>query len=87
MDIITVLLISGRNLVCFFVGSKVGRAIVKGEKIEVPNLNPIDAVREHRAQKEAQKQAEWEQIRLNTIMENIDNYDGTDRGQKDIPRG
>ena len=85
MDISTILLICGLNIVCFFVGSKVGRAIVKGEKVKMPN--PIEAVKEHKAQKEAQKEAEWEQQKIETILHNIECYDGTDRGQKDVPRG
>ena len=84
-SVLTILVISALNIVCFFVGSKVGRAIVKGEKVKMPN--PIEAVKEHKAQKEAQKEAEWEQMRLETIMQNIECYDGTNRGQKDVPRG
>ncbi len=66
---------------CFLVGAKVGQAASKGEKIETPSLNPLRAVREN----EERKAAKREEERLNTIMENIENYDGTSRHQKQIP--
>ena len=68
-------------IVCFFVGAKVGQTVAKGEKIETPSLNPMNAVREHRAKKEA----EMEQDRIDIIMQNIEKYDGTGRGQEDVP--
>lgn len=53
-----------------------------GRKI---NLNPIENYKE---QKEIKKQIrinDLEQRQVATMMENIDNYDGTSTGQKDIP--
>lgn len=50
------------------------------QPIKTPNLNPFEAYRNKEAKKE-QEQLEKE-MRLN--LENINNYDGTDRGQKDI---
>lgn len=84
-SVLTILAISALNIVCFFVGSKVGNAVVKGEKIEMPN--PIEAIKENRMQKEAKREAEREQARLETILRNIENYDGTERGQENVPRG
>jgi hypothetical protein len=84
MDIIFIILAIGAlNIACFFVGAKVGQTVAKGEKIETPTLNPVKAIEEHRNR----KQAEAEQNRLNTIMQNIEKYDGTGRGQDDVPRG
>jgi hypothetical protein len=68
---------------CFLVGAKVGQQVSKGEKIETPELNPMKVYREHKDK----KQAEWEQSRVDIILQNIDNYDGTSRGQKEVPRG
>lgn len=73
----------GMNLVCFLSGAKIGQKVVKGEPIETPNLDPFKAYREN----QDRKQAEREQDKLSTIMENIESYDGTGRGQKDVPRG
>ena len=54
--------------------------MVKGEEVERPNLNPVKAVREAQARKELDR----EQERNRQIMENINNYNGTEFGQKDV---
>lgn len=81
--IFIILTVGALNVVCFFVGAKVGQTVAKGEKIETPTINPMKAMREHQSKKEA----EAEQNRIDTIMQNIDSYDGTSNGQKDVPRG
>ena len=78
--IILVLLMGGMNLLAFLVGAKTAQKADRGEKIEVPTLNPMKAYKEHREETEANK----EQERLNTMLENINNYNGTGLGQKDI---
>ncbi len=84
MQTVFIILVTGAlNVACFFLGAKVGQTVSKGETIEMPSANPLKAVREHRAKKEA----EMEQDRLDTIMRNIERYDGTARGQEDVPRG
>lgn len=80
--LLTIALVGTLNLVCFFFGAKLGQASAKGETIEAPNLNPFDMAREHKEKKEQR----LEQDRVKTLLENIDNYDGTSIGQKDIPR-
>lgn len=67
---------------CFYVGAKVGQTVAKGEKIEIPNVNPFEAYRKH----EAKKTAEMEQDKFDTIMRNIECYDGTGKGQEDVGR-
>ena len=84
MDIILIIAIVGTlNIVCFFIGAKVGQTVAKGEKIEMPTIDPMKPIREHQAKKEA----EMAQDRLDTIMRNIESYDGTAKGQEDVPRG
>lgn len=78
--IILVLLMGGMNLLAFLIGARTAQKVDKGEEITLPTLNPMEAYREHRERVEAHK----EQERLNTMLENIDNYDGTGTGQKDI---
>ena len=68
------------SIVCFVVGAKIGQTIVKGEKIDTPNLNPFKAYKE----KEARKEAEAKQDKLETVLRNIDRYDGTSKGQEDV---
>ena len=71
------------NIACFIIGAKVGQTVVKDKEIEVPTINPLEAYRKH----EARKAAQAEQERVDTIMRNIESYDGTARGQEDVPRG
>lgn len=80
--ILTILVVGTLNVACFFIGAKVGQKVVKGEPIEMPTINPMEIAREHREKREAQK----EKDRLDTILANIDNYNGTDAGQMDVPR-
>lgn len=83
MEIALVLVVGAMCIVCFIVGAKVGQKVVKGEPVELPNVDPFKAYREHEARK-AQRE---EQERVNTILRNIDSYDGTSNGQNDVPRG
>lgn len=68
-------------LACFIVGAKVGQTASKGEEIKLPAPDPIKAIREHKDKKKTDEESK----RLEVIMQNIDNYDGTSRGQKDVP--
>ena len=81
MEALLMLIMGAANVACFIIGAKVGQTVAKGEKIETPTLNPMKAIREHK-DKQA---AEWEQNRIDTIMRNIEGYDGTGRGQEDVP--
>lgn len=80
--IILIISIGIMNILCFFIGAKVGQKVVKGEIIGMPKIEPIKAIREYNESKEVVKQQERERI----INENIDNYDGTSLGQQDVPR-
>lgn len=81
--LILLLLVAGAmNIVCFYVGAKVGQTVSKGEKVEMPKIDPFKPVRDHQERKEAKR----EQERYDTIMRNIDRYDGTSSGQEDVPR-
>ena len=83
MEVLLVLTVGAMCIGCFIIGAKVGQTVSKGEEITLPTVNPLKAYREH----EARKHAEMEQNRLDTIMQNIENYDGTGEGQRDVPRG
>ena len=83
MDALTILTLGFVCLSCFLMGAKVGQAVSKGETIETPSVNPMKVYRE----REAKKEAQMEQSRLDTILRNIEVYDGTGRGQEDVPRG
>jgi hypothetical protein len=78
-----ILIIAGiTNVACFLIGAKVGQTVSKGEKIETPSLNPLKAIERRREE----RHAEAEQSKIDTIMRNIESYDGTGRGQEDVPR-
>ena len=82
METALIVLVTGALCVaCFFIGAKVGQTVSKGEEIKLPAPDPIKAIREHKDKIKADE----EQNRLNIIMQNIENYDGTSRGQKDVP--
>lgn len=68
---------------CFLIGAKVGQTASNGERIELPKIDPLKAIRE----RENRKEAEREQERIETIMRNIEAYDGTGAHQEDVPRG
>lgn len=78
--LILALVIGTLNVVCFFVGAKVAQKVVKGEPIEIPSINPMEAIREAQDKREAER----EQRKLDTILQNIETYDGTGYGQKDV---
>ena len=83
MEVLLLAVMAASNIACFLIGARVGQQASKGEEIEIPSVSPLEAVREHRAKKEA----EWEQSRIDTILRNIEVYDGTPNGQADVPRG
>ena len=68
------------NVVCFLIGAKVGQKVDKGEDIELPSINPMKAYREAQDRKQAEREAD----KLDTILQNIEAYDGTSMGQKDV---
>lgn len=83
MEVLLILVMGFMCIISFMVGAKVGQAVSKGEEVKLPSVNPMDAIRKHQERKEA----EFEQNRLEAIMRNLEAYNGTEDGQKDIPRG
>jgi hypothetical protein len=80
MEIILVITVGALCIGCFLIGAKVGQAVSKGETVELPSVNPFEAHRKAEARKEAQ----MEQERIDRILRNVDNYDGTGRGQEEV---
>lgn len=81
MEALLILAIGFVCMACFLMGARVGQATSKGEKVELP-ITPMLSAKERQAKQEA----ELEQNRLNTILENIERYDGTSAGQKEVQR-
>lgn len=78
-----ILVVGALCIACFFVGAKVGQTVSKGEDIKLPEVDPLKPIREMQERKQEQRERE----RYEAILRNIDNYDGTEQGQEDIPRG
>ena len=84
MEILLVAVAGTLNIVCFFIGAKIGQTVARGKEIETPAIkSPMKAIREYKDSKEAKKELE----RIETIMSNIERYDGTGNHQEDVPRG
>ncbi len=85
MEVIILLINGILNLICFFIGFKIGRIEnVQNKEISfnIPKIkNPKQIVQD----KQRKEDIEKEERRLQTIIRNIENYDGTDNGQEDIP--
>ena len=80
--LLTIAVVGTLNVVCFLIGAKTGQKVVKGEPIELPSLNPMEAIRNAEEKREARK----EQEKIEAVMRNIERYNGTSIGQEDIPR-
>ena len=83
MEVLLLAVVAASNILCFLIGARVGQKVTKGEEIELPKVNPMEAIREHESRKEAERVKD----KIDTILRNIDHYDGTDNGQEDVPRG
>lgn len=87
--ILLILTISGivtiSNVACFLIGARAFQNVHRGEEIKLPNINPVDVVKERIEERREKREAEKEQERINIMLENINNYKGDSTGQKDIP--
>ena len=82
MEVLWMAVLSAANIACFLFGAKVGQAVAKGEPVDIPVKTPVQIVKERKAEKESAR----EKDKMETLLSNIENYDGTGNGQKDIPR-
>lgn len=82
LELLTMLSAGAISIVSFVMGARMAQNIKKDKDIELPNLNPLKAIRNAQEHKEQKK----EQDKLETIMRNIEAYDGTSNKQEDIPR-
>lgn len=80
MEVLLIAIMGLFNILCLVIGAKIGQATKNGERIELPNLNPLKAYKESQARKEAQ----IKQDKFDAVLRNIDRYDGTSRGQEDV---
>lgn len=69
-------------LVAYTLGLKNGQKLKNNEEIKLPEMNPVKVIKNEIENYEEKKKQEINEIN----MFNIDNYDGTGLGQRDIPR-
>ena len=81
MEVLLMLSTGAMCILCFMEGARVGQKVSRGEEIKLPTVNPLELAREREDKREAQR----EQDRLDAIMRNIENYDGTSNNQEDVP--
>lgn len=81
--VLLIVAIAAANILCFMIGAKVGQTVSKGEPVKLPEVNPVKAFQAHQAAQDEKR----EQDRLSVIVQNMEIYDGTGNGQKEVPRG
>lgn len=82
MEVLLLLTMGAMNITCLVIGVKIGQQVAKGEPVKVGIPNPVSVIRGHQAEKEANR----ERNKMETILHNIERYDGTPDGQKDVPQ-
>ena len=83
MDAIQMVTLCAFNLLFFIVGAKIGQASAKGREIRI---NPVRAIKEEIKEVKAEKKESLRKRKVDTMLQNIDMYDGTGLGQKQIPK-
>lgn len=83
MAVLLIGIVGALNMGCFFLGAKVGQKVSRGETIESPTLNPVKIIEEAKEKKQQRKELE----QLEVIMQNIESYNGTSSGQREVPKG
>lgn len=69
----------------YTLGLRNGQKLSKKEEITMPDVNPVSIVNKQIEKHEIKHEIKKEQELLNIMMDNIDNYDGTGTGQKELP--
>ena len=79
MEALLLAIMGAVNIACFIIGAKVGQTAQKGKDIvgEFPSVRPIKGFKR-------KKEEQVEQDRMETIMRNIEAYDGTSVGQREV---
>lgn len=76
--IILVSVLGAMNIICFYVGAKIGQTVSKGEHITIPN--PVKGIEQLIDSVESREEKEIFEIN----MANIESYDGTGLGQREF---
>ena len=90
MEILYLFILSALSIVliffAFITGLHYGSKIKKDDVIEKPVVNPIKIVKNNINEKKIENKINKEQLIEEINLENIDNYNGTNIGQKPFPK-
>lgn len=78
--IIAIIAVGAVNILCFLVGARVGQAVKQGQTVPIPD--PVAAVSNAKAKHRQEK----EDKTMEVLWHNIECYDGTAQGQKEVPQ-
>lgn len=70
-------------IISFILGAKINYHSKRDENIEI---NPIKKIKEIKEENEFNEKYKKDQEIYNTVLSNIDNYDGSSVGQKNLPK-
>jgi hypothetical protein len=83
MTIYELLILEIVNILCLIIGVRIGQKVAKKQDIQ---LNPITSIKKEIREAKDNKKNELKQRQIDAMLQNIDNYDGTGLGQRDIPK-
>lgn len=73
----------GMCILSFVIGAIIGQRAQKGKDI---TLNPVKVIKETKTESKVKKEEDLKRRQIDTMLKNIDNYDGSGMGQTEIPR-
>lgn len=83
MMILVILVVCIANILCFYIGARIGQKIIREEEVTLPN--PVKEVQVQMQEYRDKRRAKEEQEQLEVILANVESYDGTGYGQRDVP--
>lgn len=85
MEIVFLLGVCVNYVAAYLIGYKLGQLTPKQSAPVKPVEEPVEAVEPAPAAPTQDDEAALQRRRFEAIMANVDNYDGTEQGQKDVP--
>ena len=70
-------------IISFVLGVYIGQKLSNKEKIKI---NPVEIIQDAKETHQLKKEITKENEKIDTELYNIENYDGTGLGQKEIPK-
>lgn len=83
MNVLIILVVCIANILCFYIGARIGQKVIRDEEVTLPN--PVREVQEQVQEYREKRKAKEDQDQLDVILANIERYDGTGYGQQDVP--